>query len=496
MKEIEALANNKKLTKNFAKDYPLVSQVDMIGNRVPPHSKEAEISVLGAMMLDKGAVAKAVEMLEVDSFYYESHKKIFDVMCSMFENSISIDIYSLAEELHRRKLLDLVGGTYYLSEINNSIATAANIDYHTLIVQGKYLKRLLIKSSGQILTSCYEDARDVLEEIDLAERLIFEIADKRFSRSYMTLEKIAQDAYQHISMLKDRSKLGAFGVPTGFTYLDDLLAGGFQKSDLVIIAARPSMGKTALGLSIARNIAVEYKLPVGFFSIEMSAIQLVIRLISAEARIDQQRIRTGKLGHAEMSKIVKTLGRIAKAPLIIDDSPSLNIMEFRAKCRRMRAEHDVQAVFIDYLQLIHPPKAESREREISIISRSLKQIAKELDIPIIALAQLNRLVESRKDKRPMLSDLRESGSIEQDSDVVLFINRPEMYGIKTFDDQSPTENKAEIIIGKQRNGPVGDLTLAYLKDFARFENLAYEYEKPAHLQSNDYTADEEDERPF
>ncbi len=493
MNEIDVLVNNKKFNKSYGQDYPLNSQVDMIGNRVPPHSKEAEISVIGAMMLDKGAVGKAVEMLETESFYYEAHQKIFDIMCSMFERSINIDIYSVAEELHRRKLLDAVGGTYYLSEINNSIATAANIDYHSLIVQEKFLKRLLIKSSGQILTNCYEDSRDALEEIDLAERLIFEIADKRFNRSYMTIDKLAQDAYQHISMLKDRSKLGAFGIPTGFTYLDELLAGGFQKSDLIIIAARPSMGKTALGLSVARNIAVEYKIPVGFFSIEMSAIQLVIRLISAEARIDQQRIRTGKLGHEEMSKILNNLGRIAKAPIVIDDSPSLNIMEFRAKCRRMKAEHNIQAVFIDYLQLIHPPKAESREREISIISRSLKQIAKELDIPIIALAQLNRLVESRKDKRPMLSDLRESGSIEQDSDVVIFINRPEQYGIKTFDDQSSTENKAEIIIGKQRNGPVGTVVLAYLKDYARFENLAYEYnEPPPYLKESN----EEDEKPF
>ena len=493
MNEIDVLVNNKKFNKSYGLDYPISSQVDMIGNRVPPHSKEAEISVLGAMMLDKGAVGKAIEMLETESFYYDAHQKIFDTMCSMFERSINIDIYSVAEELHRRKLLDAVGGTYYLSEINNSIATAANIDYHSLIVQEKFLKRLLIKSSGQILTNCYEDSRDALEEIDLAERLIFEIADKRFNRSYMTIDKLAQDAYQHISMLKDRSKLGAFGIPTGFTYLDELLAGGFQKSDLIIIAATPSMGKTALGLSIARNIAVEYKIPVGFFSIEMSAIQLVIRLISAEARIDQQRIRTGKLGHEEMSKILNNLGRIAKAPIVIDDSPSLNIMEFRAKCRRMKAEHNIQAVFIDYLQLIHPPKAESREREISIISRSLKQIAKELDIPIIALAQLNRLVEARKDKRPMLSDLRESGSIEQDSDVVIFINRPEQYGIKTFDDQSSTENKAEIIIGKQRNGPVGTVVLAYLKDYARFENLAYEnIEPPPYLKESN----EEDERPF
>ncbi len=493
MSEIETLIGNKKYNKSFGHDYPTINLVDMIGNRVPPHSKEAEISVLGAMMLDKGAVAKAVEMLETDSFYYEAHKTIFDIMCSMFERSINIDIYSVVEELHRRKLLDSVGGTYYLSEINNSIATSANIDYHSLIVQEKFLKRLLIKSSGQILSNCYEDSRDALEEIDLAERLIFEIADKRFNRSYMSIDKLVQEAYEHISMLKDRSKLSAFGVPTGFTKIDELLAGGFQKSDLIIIAARPSMGKTALGLSIARNIAIEYKIPVGFFSIEMSAIQLVIRLISAEARIDQQRIRTGKISLEELNKIVTLLGRIAKAPIVIDDSPSLNIMEFRAKCRRMKAEHNIQAVFIDYLQLIHPPKAESREREISIISRSLKQIAKELDIPIIALAQLNRLVEARKDKRPMLSDLRESGSIEQDSDVVIFINRPEQYGIKTFDDQTSTENKAEIIIGKQRNGPVGTVILAYLKDYARFENLAYDFdEPPPYVKENN----EPEDNPF
>ncbi|HYF02175.1 MAG TPA: replicative DNA helicase, partial [Patescibacteria group bacterium] len=258
---------------------------------------------------------------------------------------------------------------------------------------------------------------------------------------------------------------------------DDML-GGFQKSDLIIIAARPSMGKTALALSITRNVALEYKIPVAFFSIEMASIQLVIRLLSAESRINAHDIRTGKLSGNSLPQIVQTIGRLAEAPIYIDDSPTLSIMEMRAKCRRLKSEHNIQLVVVDYLQLIHSPKAESREREISMISRSLKQIAKELDIAVIALAQLNRSVESRADKRPMLSDLRESGSIEQDADVVMFVNRPEYYGITTYDDGSPTQGTAELIIGKQRNGPVGDARVAYLKDFARFENLSFQYDEP------------------
>jgi replicative DNA helicase len=444
---------------------------------VPPHSTENEVAIIGAMMLDKGAISKVIEILDTNSFYNEANKIIFETILTMFEKGINVDILTLGEELQRRKMLDYIGGTYYLTEINAATPTAANVEFHAFIVQEKYLKRMLIGSASKILSNCYDESTDALEEIDYAERLVFEIAEKRFSRSYVELKKLAHDAYAQIAALYERDQPGLTGIPTGYKDLDEML-GGFQKSDFIVIAGRPSMGKTALGLSIARNTAMEFKHPVGFFSIEMSSIQLVIRLISAEARINQQKIRTGKISQEELSKIVRTLGKLANTPILIDDSPTLSVMELRAKARRMKAEHGIGMIMVDYLQLLHSTKAESREREISMISRSMKQIAKELDIPVVALAQLNRTVESRSDKRPFLSDLRESGSIEQDADVVIFVHRPEVYGIKTFENQQPTENMAEIIIGKQRNGPIGTVQLAYLKDYARFENVALHFSEP------------------
>jgi len=446
-----------------------------LGSKVPPHSNDAEIAVLGAMMLDKSAIARIMEIIEPDSFYSDIHKTIFQVMLDMFEKGIPVDIVSLNEELTRRKMLEFVGGTYYLTEINAKTPSAANVEFHARIVQERFLKRALISTAGGILERCYDETTDALDEIDTAESEVFRIAEKRFSTSYVDIKTLSHQAIDIIARLADRDKSTMTGVPTGFKDLDEKL-GGFQNSDLIIIAARPSMGKTACALSIARNVAVEYKIPVAFFSIEMSDIQLVIRLFSGEAQINAQKIRTGHINHDELSTIVSKINRLADSPLYIDDSPMLSVSEFRAKCRRLKAEHDIKLVMVDYLQIMHPPKAESREREISIISRTLKQIAKELDIPVVALAQLNRSVETRVDKRPQLSDLRESGSIEQDADVVLFIYRPEVYGIKTYpDNQAPTENTGEIIIGKQRNGPVGSVRLVYQKDYARFENGEFNY---------------------
>ena len=436
---------------------------------MPPHSNEAEIAVIGAMMLDRSAVAGVVDILTADSFYSEIHRVIFDTMVSMFNLAIPVDIITLSEQLSKVDKLDFVGGIFYLTEINAKTPTAANIKRHARIIQEKFLKRMLIGTAGQILANAYDETTDALEEIDDAEAQIFKIAEKRFSKSYLPINKIAADTLKLITKLAESDK-GLSGVASGLHHLDDL-TGGFQNSDLIIVAGRPSMGKTALALSMARNAAVEYKTPVGIFSIEMSAVQLVMRLISGEAQVNGNDLRTGKIDRdATMPKIVHAIGRIADAPLIIDDSPSLSIMEFRAKARRMKAEHKIQMVVIDYLQLMHSPKAESREREISTISQSLKQVAKELNIPVIALSQLNRSVESRTDKRPMLSDLRESGSIEQDADIVCFVYRPEYYKIPAFANGDPTEGMAEIIIGKQRNGPVGTARVAYRKNFARFEN--------------------------
>jgi replicative DNA helicase len=480
----------------------LRSSLEILGSKNPPHSNDAEIAVLGSMMIDRAAIAKSIELLQPESFYKESHRKIYDTMLNMFERGISVDLVSLAEELNKKKLLDFIGGAYYLSEINSLTPTAANIESHVRIVQEKYLKRMLISSAGQILANAYDDSTDALEEIDKAEHEIFQIAQMRFQKSYVDIKKIAHETIELIGNLVENDKKGLTGVPSGFYELDKY-TGGFQKSDFIVIAGRPSMGKTAFALSIARNVAVEYKKPVAFFSIEMASVQLVIRLLAAEAKINGNNIRTGHINQKDFAKIAHTIGRIADAPIIIDDSPSLTIMELRAKARRLIAEHKVQMIMVDYLQLMKSPRSESREREISIISQSLKQLAKELNIPVVALAQLNRGVEARTDKRPMLSDLRESGSIEQDADVVIFIHRPEQYGKKNFGDETEdSEGKAEIILSKQRNGPTASVKLAFLKDYTRFENLAFGYQEPPEgneSQAHKYFEDidiADDEAPF
>ena len=449
---------------------------EIIGARVPPHSNDAEMSVIGAMLLDRNSISKVAGVLEIDSFYGENNKLLYETIISMYDRQISIDIVTLADELQKRNQLETIGGTYYLADIMSKTPTAANIEFHSRIVQEKYLKRSLLQVSGQILENCYDETVDALDEIDRAEQEIFKIAEKRFMRSYTPMSKLAHQALDMIHQLQEQDSTGLTGVPTGYIELDKML-GGFQKSDLIIIAARPSMGKTALSLSIARNVAVLAKRPVAYFSIEMASIQLVIRLLSSEAKINQQSIRTGMVPQREMPNIVEALGRLADAPLFIDDSPALSLIELKAKCRRLKAEHKIELVMIDYLQLLHAP-AESREREISMISRALKQMAKELDIPVVAMAQLNRGVEGRTDKRPMLSDLRESGSIEQDADVVMFINRPEVYKILTYEDNTPTEGTGEVIIGKQRNGAIGTVRLTFLKDFARFENYSARDDAP------------------
>lgn len=459
---------------------PLMS----MGDKVPPHSAEAEMAVLGSIMLDKTAITKVIEILDADSFYREANRRVYEVMLGMFNRSITIDLVSLSEELRRRGLLDVIGGSYYLTEINARTPSAANVEHYARIVQEHYLKRRLIETATHILERCYDDGSDALDEIDRAESQIFEIAEKRLGKSYQEMKHLAHQTFEMILGLTEQSgESGVSGVSSGYVKLDEKL-GGLQRSDLIIIAARPSMGKTAFALSIARNAAVESRVPVAVFSIEMAAVQLVVRLLSAEARINAHAIRTGHISDEMLPRLAQNIGLLADAPIFIDDSAALSVMELRAKCRRLKAEHNIGLIIIDYLQLMHAAKAESREREISMISRSLKQIAKELDVPIIALSQLNRSVESRSDKRPMLSDLRESGSIEQDADVVMFINRPEHYEIMTYEDGSPTENTAEIIIGKQRNGPIGTVRLAYLKDYARFENLAFQHEEPPDYSTN------------
>jgi replicative DNA helicase len=438
----------------------------------PPSVPEIEASVLGAMLIEKEAVAKAIELLDNDSFYLKEHRLIYDAMTHLFQSGEPVDTVTVYEELRKRNQTEDTGGPVYLSRLSQNISSAANIEFHAKIIIEKQILRNLIRHSHEIASSAYNGSEDAFDILDAAERKIFEITEKHFKKSFQDMDRAVRDALEYIEAIHSNVKQ-KFSVPTGFYELDDML-GGFQKSDLVIIAARPSMGKTAFALTLARNAAIDHKIPVGIFSLEMATMQLIIRMLCAEGRLNAHLVRTGKLPHEEGVKLSRNAHKLISAPLYVDDSPAQTVFEIRAKARRLKAEKNIGMIIIDYLQLMQgPAKSESREREISHISRSLKSLAKDLNIPVIALAQLNRAVETRTDKRPQLSDLRESGSIEQDADVVVFLNRPEYYGLKAFEDGSSTDGVAEVIIGKQRNGPTGDIRLKFVKEYARFENLAH-----------------------
>ena len=438
----------------------------------PPSAPEIEASVLGAMLIEKEAVPKAIELLKTNSFYLREHQLIFEAMIHLFDLGEPIDTVTVYEELKKREQTDASGGAVYLSKLSQNISSAANIEFHAKIILEKEILRGLITSAHEIARSAYDGTEDAFDLLDIAESKIFEITESHLKKSYQGMDRAVRDALEYIEAIHSNTTK-KFSVPTGFYELDELL-GGFQKSDLIIIAARPSMGKTALALSLARNAAIEHKVPIGIFSLEMSTMQLVIRLLCAEGRLNAHLVRTGKLPNEEGVKLSKNAHKLIEAPLFVDDTPAQTVLEIRAKARRLKSEHDIGMIIIDYLQLMQgPSNSESREREISHISRSLKSLAKELNIPVVALAQLNRAVEARTDKRPQLSDLRESGSIEQDADVVIFLNRPEYYGIMKNENGDSNEGVAEIIIGKQRNGPTGTIRLAFIKDYARFENLAH-----------------------
>lgn len=457
-----------KTTKKGSNGFSNIAPADV----KPPSAPEIEAAVLGAMLIEKEAVPKALELLKSKSFYSKAHQLIFETMISLFESGEPIDTVTVYEELKKRNQVDDVGGAVYLSQLSQNISSAANIEFHARIILEKQILRGLITSSHEIARSAYEGSSDAFDILDEAERKIFEITESHLQKSFQGMDRAVRDALEYIEAIHSQTHK-RFSVPTGFYELDELL-GGFQKSDLIIVAARPSMGKTAFALTVARNAAVDHKVPVGVFSLEMSTMQLIIRLLCAEGRLNAHLVRTGKLPHEEGVKLSKNAHKLINAPIFVDDSPAQTVLEIRAKARRLKAEHQVGLIVIDYLQLMQgPAKAESREREISHISRSLKSLAKELNIPVIALSQLNRAVEARPDKRPQLSDLRESGSIEQDADVVIFLNRPEYYGIMKDDNGDSLEGVAEVIIGKQRNGPTGTVKLAFIKDYARFENLAH-----------------------
>lgn len=446
--------------------------------RVPPHSDEAEISVLGGILLDPDSFNKVSTLLSPEVFYKDAHKTIYRAIEDLDNEHSPIDQITLTEKLRMLNLLEQVGGAYYITGLAEAVPSAANIEYWAEIVKEKSLYRKLIIATNEIQKESYDANDSAYDILDRAESKIFDIAQHKKADSFSSFESVLNKTFQHLESIGD-SKFHTTGVPTGLIELDELLSG-FQNGDLVILAGRPSMGKTAIALSMIRNAAVEYNVPVAFFSLEMPDYQLALRLLCAEAKVNSHQVRTGTLPKNEYRKLTEQMGRLASAPLFIDDTPGVSLLDVRSKSRRLKAEHDIQLIVIDYLQLLAGPKAESRQQEITQISRGLKMLAKELDVPVLALSQLSRAVEQRTgDHRPQLSDLRESGAIEQDADVVMFVYRPIVYARKEGkEDEIPIEDrgKAEVIIGKQRNGPVGIANCVFIEKYARFENMTMHHD--------------------
>lgn len=468
------MASGKKYSEYDPRDNE--SRGALSGGRVPPQAVDVEKAVLGSMLIEKDAVPKVIELLDYQSFYDPTHQKIYMAMMSLFEKGDPVDAVTVIEELRRQGKLNDSEDPVYITELTLNTSTAANVEYHSRIVLEKALMRNLISASSEIGSRAYSNTEDALELLDEAESKIFQISERRMRRSFTPINRALHETFEMLQEIHGKHG-GITGAPSGFPSLDEK-TGGFQKSDLIIVAGRPSQGKTAFALSVARNAALhkEKRTTIAIFSIEMSERQLIIRMLSSEARVNAHELRTGRLHEDKWKNLSRNVGKLAEAKIFIDDAPSLTMLELRAKARRLKAEHDVGLIIVDYLQLIQGPKnAESREREISSISRSLKALAKEIDVPVMALSQLNRAVESRGDKRPVLADLRESGAIEQDADVVLFVHRPETYNISEIKDENgnllSSEGIAEIIIGKQRNGPTGMVRLQFHKEYASFEKL-------------------------
>ena len=489
------------------------SIINLEKGKLPPQAIELEEVVLGAMMIDKKGVDEVIDILTAEAFYKETNQLIFEAIFKLFQKSEPIDLLTVSNQLKKDENHERVGGDFYLISLTQKVSSSAHIEFHARIILQKYIQRSLIKISNEIITDSYDESKDVFDLLDNAESKLYDVTQgniKKSSESAQTLVIQAKNKIEAVS-----NKEGLSGVASGFNKIDKLTAG-WQESDLVIIAARPGMGKTALSLSMASNIAINSKIPLAFFSLEMSSIQLITRMISSETGLDANKLRTGKLEKHEWEQLNVRVKNLENAPLYIDDTPSLSIFDLRAKARRLVSQKGVKIIIVDYLQLMTAGaniKTGNREQEISTISRNLKALAKELKIPVIALSQLSRMVEGRTSKRPLLSDLRESGAIEQDADIVSFIYRPEYYKIDQWDDneRSSTEGEAEFIVSKHRNGGLGNIRLRFISQLAKFEDIEhydspYEFHSKMNAAANDDTfksdpdninqSDEESDLPF
>ena len=445
--------------------------------KLPPQALDLEEAVLGALMLEKEAINTVIDILKPDSFYKDQHKVIYEAIVELFNDSEPIDLLTVTNRLRKKGKLELSGGPFFITELTSRVNSAANIEFHARVISEMAIKRRLIKIAGEIQRDAYEDSNDVFELLDKTESALFEVSESNIRKNYADMRSIMRDAIAELEAKKTQTD-GLTGVPSGFSALDRVTSG-WQKSDLIIIAARPAMGKTAFVVSAMRNAAVDFGKGVAIFSLEMSAVQLVNRMISAEAELESEKIKKGNLADYEWEQLVHKTARLTESPIFIDDTPALSVLELRAKCRRLKAQHDIQMIIIDYLQLMSGDSTKmggagkgNREQEIASISRALKNLAKELSVPVIALSQLSRAVETRGgDKRPQLSDLRESGSIEQDADMVMFLYRPEYYGIMESEEGMPLAGVGEVIIAKHRNGSLDTVQLKFIGKYTRFTDL-------------------------
>jgi len=451
------------------------TSIQKIDGKLQPQAIELEEVVLGALMIDNESLSDTIDSLQPEYFYKPDHQKIFEAIVNLFNNSKPVDILTVSEELKRMDALETVGGMLYISQLTNNISSSSNTEFHARIIAEKFIKRSLISISNNIIGDAFNDTIDIFDLLNTAEEKLFTVTEGTLRKSYDKMSTLIKGALDNIEILRQKED-GLSGVPSGFSKLDRVTSG-WQKSDLIIVAARPGMGKTAFALTMARNIAITHETAIGFFSLEMSSEQLVSRLIASEAELSASKLRKGDLQDFEMVQLHEKIKQLSEAQIYIDDTPALTIFELRAKARRLVKNHNVGIIVIDYLQLMSAGgKSGNREQEISTISRSLKGIAKELKIPVIALSQVNRGVESRTgvgSKRPMLSDLRESGAIEQDADIVTFIYRPEYYKIYEWDNGDDSRSQAEIIIAKHRNGALENVRLKFTPEFAKFSDIDY-----------------------